>query len=66
MKIEIEVPDEIVAKFGLTALKTFLEFKVQNLADQAVLKNESADLPETDEEKVREAWAKVKKMGPSC
>jgi hypothetical protein len=33
MKIEIEVPDEIVAKFGLTALKTFLEFKVQNLAD---------------------------------
>jgi len=70
MKIELEVDDDLVKQFGEEALKTYLNFKLENMRQKMLLNFSSSaidsDLSSDQNQKVKEAWEKVKKMGPSC
>ena len=70
MKIELEVSDDLVGQFGEEALKTFLNFKLENMQQKMLhLPDAIITGPEFTEDqnnKIKEAWEKVKKMGPSC
>ena len=68
MKIEIEVPEEIVKQFGKAAIETYLAFKVENMAATMLtdFADKKVDNPEVTSEQTAEAWEKVKRMGPSC
>lgn len=67
MKIEIEVTDELVKKFGIEAIKIFLSQKAVQMEKQ--LDHPATEHPsenETDLEAVQKAWANFNKRGPSC
>ncbi len=70
MKIELEVADDLVKQFGEEALKTYLNFKLENMTQKMLLNFSSSpidsELSSDQNEQIIKAWEKVKKMGPSC
>ena len=67
MKIEIEVPDELIEKLGKEAVETYLYRKVAAL-DQSIRISSAEDFtaPEADKEATDTAWQKFNKRGMSC
>lgn len=67
MKIEVEVPEELVEKLGKEALESYLQNKAEGLY-QALQKQsaEEAANPSEDAAATEQAWQKFNKRGMSC
>lgn len=67
MKIEIEVPHELIEKLGKEAVESYLLRKAERLLES--LKNQSTEEKEPnteDTESTAKAWQKFNKRGISC
>jgi hypothetical protein len=67
MKIEVDVPEELITKLGREAVASYLTRKAeslsQSLQNQSSAENES---PTDDAEARDKAWQKFNKRGMSC
>jgi uncharacterized protein YdeI (YjbR/CyaY-like superfamily) len=67
MKIEIEVPDELIEKLGKEAVETYLFRKVAALDQSSrISSSEYFTAPEADKEATDTAWQIFNKRGMSC
>lgn len=67
MKIEVEVPEELLAKLGKEAIESYLARKAESL--YLALQNQSAEesnIATEDVEARAKAWQKFNKRGMSC
>jgi hypothetical protein len=67
MKIEIDIPEELIEKLGKEAVEVYLQRKAEAL-HQSVIKQSTVDLAALSEDKESTdiAWQKFNKRGMSC
>lgn len=70
MKIEFEIKDELVKRFGEEAIRIYLTNKAEKLEESLHQSSGHMSNPETDtasdEETLKNSWAKFNKRGMSC
>jgi hypothetical protein len=66
MKIELEVPDELITQLGKEAVVAYLERKAEALHQSIIKRAAEEDNSSADKEATEDAWQKFNKRGMSC